>query len=465
MRSSNPAKSVGVLPVTVAVLASGCALVLTFLAGGFGSGIGSLFLFGPVLVWLIWGTSALASAVGAALIGAAGLACFQLLGLVPPAIEPLSAVTGRLLPWGFGAIGLGVLAKLRLRSEGRSLAEPISKTPPPHNSELILPEDGPILILDISRFGRVRTRFGAQRLLPEAQPGQIIGDILRPVMGASDTPWLGELPGGARLMITKLPHQDGHSLLVLNADHLNLQSDRDLNEALSARTAFFASLGHDLKSPLNAILGFADMMDMQVRGPMPAAYKDYPGLIKEGGQTLERLIADFLDYAKSETGAYEIDPAPMDVAASGDSVLRQSLAAAQKAGVRLNLAAEGDVTAMADAGAVRRIWDNLVSNAIKYSGEDQTVELAAVKRGNWVELSVSDQGVGMSEADLAMIAAPFAQGHNAKGRAGTGLGLAMVDRLARLHGGQVKIETAPGAGTRVTVSLPAATSTLQKAAE
>lgn len=225
--------------------------------------------------------------------------------------------------------------------------------------------------------------------------------------------------------------------------------------ALSDRTAFFAGLGHDLKTPLNAILGFADLMKAEVRGPLPEAYKDYPGIIHESGQDLMLLVDDILDLAKAEASGHRLDLEPIDLVASAASVKRQLTDQADRAGVKLSLKETDEVWAEADARAVRQIWQNLISNAIKYSDEGSTVTLSAGKSAGAVAISVRDKGAGMSKDDLDRIAKPFAQGANAKGRAGTGLGLAVVHRFAELHGGKVVIDTEKGKGTRVRVTLPA----------
>ena len=304
----------------------------------------------------------------------------------------------------------------------------------------------PVLILGISELGRVRTITGQVNLLPGVRVGSDAEQILsksRPLsisrLPAADGAWMVLLPGGA--------------------DSISDES------ALIERTSFFAGLGHDLKSPLNAVIGFAEIMEAEIRGPLPEAYQDYPGLIRESGQTLLRLVEDMLAYAKSEAGTFELDIAAMDIAASGESVLRQSQAMANKAGVALTFAAHGEVVALADAGAIRSIWDNLVSNAIKYSSSGDTVTLISAVRNGAATIQVRDQGVGMNADDLARIASPFAQGSNAKGRVGTGLGLALVHRLTEMHGGRVKIATAPDAGTTVTVTLPAINIDQERAAE
>ena len=305
-------------------------------------------------------------------------------------------------------------------------------------------DDAPVLILNVSAQGRIRSMMGQDRLLPDVR------------LGADLAPQLDQATG---VSVTHVPMTDGTWVVVLP------QTTDEDTDRLSERTSFFAGLGHDLKSPLNAVIGFAEIMESELRGPMPEAYEDYPGLIKESGETLLRLVEDMLAYAKSEAGTYELDLTPMDIAASGESVLRQSKAVADKAEVTLKFAGQGEVMAMADADAVRRMWDNLVSNAIKYSSPGDTVTLTATTKGETSLLQVTDTGAGMDADDLARIARPFAQGRNAKGRVGTGLGLATVQRLAEMQGGQVEIRTAPGAGTTVSVTLPAYVADTKRAAE
>ena len=304
--------------------------------------------------------------------------------------------------------------------------------------------DAPILIAKLSPLGRVQTVLGQRALAPAVRVGADLTDF----SGADH-----------KVLEHRIPCVDGSWLVLMPETAMHDGEDG------ADRTQFFAGLGHDLKSPLNAVIGFAEIMDAEMRGPMPDAYKDYPGLIRESGETLLRLVEDMLAYAKSESGTYELDLAPMDIAASGESVLRQSQAMADKAEVKLRMTGTAEVIAMADADAVRRIWDNLVSNAIKYSSPGDTVTLQANALGEACVIQVTDTGAGMDAEDLARIAQPFAQGRNAKGRAGTGLGLAMVQRLAEMQGGQVEIRTAPGTGTRITVRLPAYIANTRRAAE
>ena len=231
---------------------------------------------------------------------------------------------------------------------------------------------------------------------------------------------------------------------------------RDAERSVDDCTAFFAGLGHDLKTPLNAILGFSEMMSSEIRGPLPEDYKDYAGLINESGQDLMLLVDDILDLAKAEADGHRLELEPVDLGASGKSVMAQMQAQAIRVDVKLKMRTYGEPWAQADARAIRQIWQNLVSNAVKYSDKGGAVSLSASVRKGMAVLSVKDTGAGMDEADLARIAEPFRQGTNSRGRAGTGLGLAVVKRFADLHKGQVVIDTALGKGTQVQVLLPLA---------
>lgn len=328
----------------------------------------------------------------------------------------------------------------------------------PQDAKLAAPNRDQILIMNVSELGRIRSIWGQQDYLAGLRIGVVIDKLLPP----GSTEIIAQVDGqSAQLSVLRFKTASGE-LVILAPMQSGQESPAD---AVLERTHFFAGLGHDLKSPLNAVIGFADVMDAEIRGPMPDAYKDYPGLIRESGETLLRLVEDMLGYARSETGAYELDLAPMDIAASGESVMRQSQAVADKAGIGLRMICDHEVLALADAGAVRRIWDNLVSNAIKYSAAGDTVTLVSDVKNDQAIIQVRDTGAGMDADDLARIAAPFSQGRNSKGRAGTGLGLALVHRLAEMQGGKVKIETALGAGTTVTVTIPALSESQKRAAE
>jgi cell cycle sensor histidine kinase DivJ len=438
-------KTVGPLAALFGTLIAFGVSCVAMLSGGLGAVAAVLWLVGIVLVWLICGARAVGSAILATMLGVAGVAIMQATQILPP---PSFSFGARIELWmfvGLALLGVASMFRLRVAKPHQLRGDRVEPT-----RETDLWRDAPIAAISLTPYGRVRALAGSASLLGDLKVGQTFdidtlkrGDVSVDII-ADET--------GRRIFLSKMQDQFGDGRAQLEAQ-------------LRERTDFFAGLGHDLKSPLNAVIGFADMMDQEISGPMPDVYREYPGLIKESGETLLRFVEDMLGYARSEAGAYELDLAIMDVAASGEAVLRQSEAAARMAGVDLVLDAQGEVLAMADAAAVRRIWDNLVSNAIKYAAQGGQVKLSAREDAGAVVIEVSDDGAGMDAADLAAIARPFEQGRNARGRAGTGLGLAMVRRLTELHGGQVRIETAKGEGTTVSVRLPAPAEAMRKAAE
>ena len=230
----------------------------------------------------------------------------------------------------------------------------------------------------------------------------------------------------------------------------------DTQKALRERNAYFASLSHDLRSPFTAILGYAETFKMNLKGNLTDKQVDQAAIIHESAQDLLALVDDMMDMAKSEAGKLKLEPEPIHLGDLGKAIMQQMQAMADRKDVTLTIDTYGEPWAHADARLVRRIWQNLISNAIKYSNHGGTVQLSASERVRHAILSVKDDGRGMSEEDLARIAEPFAMGENASDKAGTGLGLVNVKRFAEMHGGKVVIDTAPGEGARFQVILPKA---------
>lgn len=329
----------------------------------------------------------------------------------------------------------------------------------------VLPESLGLLLVSVSEHGRIRAVDGTTAWSDGFAVGQI-ADLTLADMGVDPkADWVRRggrgtcvLDDGTRLDLHVRRSETGRLIVlaeVMDTAGGDDELPQDVREAVAARTAFFASLGHDLKTPLNAIIGFADMMRAGVRGPVPEAYRDYVEIIHESGNDLLLLVEDILDLAKADADRLKLDLEPVDLVASASSVMRQLEAQAIRAGVQLERSGLDEAWAEADARAVRQIWQNLISNAIKYSPQDGLVTIEVQPDGDGFALAVEDRGIGMDEADLARLAEPFVQGENSAGRLGTGLGLAVVKQYAELHGGQVKIETAPDAGTRVEVSFRA----------
>ena len=227
-----------------------------------------------------------------------------------------------------------------------------------------------------------------------------------------------------------------------------------------AKTEFLANMSHELRTPLNAILGFSEVIENEMFGPIGAKrYLEYVHDIHVSGELLLDLINDVLDLAKLEAGKLDLHEREISIYAVVEQCLTLLRGRAETAQVRL--AAElppGLPTLRADARALKQILLNLLSNAVKFTPEGGTVRArAGITARGTLRIAVSDTGIGMSAADIAVALTPFGQVDSqvARKHEGTGLGLPIARSLMRLHGGDLTIESAPGKGTTIAAEFPA----------
>lgn len=227
--------------------------------------------------------------------------------------------------------------------------------------------------------------------------------------------------------------------------------------ASQSKTAFLAHLSHDIRTPLNHILGFAELMRRETYGPLgDERYVDYVESISTSGERLLAFFAATLDLAELEGGRRVLNPVELDVDDLLTSVTKRFLAQAQRKGVSLELAAPTGSRLMGDRFSLERMLGNLVDNAIRYTPARGSISLAAYSAVDGVVLEVTDNGVGMSAERLAAVSQPFAFGDASmtRDRDGAGLGLAIARAIVQLSGGRLAIDSRPGLGTTVAVSLP-----------
>lgn len=228
-------------------------------------------------------------------------------------------------------------------------------------------------------------------------------------------------------------------------------------EALAAKSLFLATMTHELRTPLNAVIGYAELMKMVIDSSPRQTLADYAENIRTSGTYLLDLINDVLDVSRLEAGRIEISPEPLDLRVEAERALRLVKGLAFERGVKLSLASGPWPAVLADARAVRHILLNLLSNAIKFSLPGKQVIVDAAAARDKVQITVTDQGSGISAADLARIGRPYEQaGSESDRRKGTGLGLALCHTLVQEHGGQIHIDSVEGQGTTVSFDLPAA---------
>lgn len=216
-----------------------------------------------------------------------------------------------------------------------------------------------------------------------------------------------------------------------------------------------AAMAHELRTPLTHILGFSEMMQSQIFGPLAPKYLEYAGLIRSSGTHLLSLVNDLMDLSRIEAGAWRMERATFNAVLVCGEAAAQSEGQAGVKGVTLRFTpATPAIPVTADARALRQIVLNLVANAVKFTPKGGAVKVAVrVERGDLV-IQVEDTGPGFPPTAFANLARPFERGAAGADTPGVGLGLALVKSLAGLHGGRLSLANADAGGALVTVRLP-----------
>lgn len=237
---------------------------------------------------------------------------------------------------------------------------------------------------------------------------------------------------------------------------------RDAERASQAKSDFLATMSHEFRTPLNAIIGFSDVLGNELFGPIGSArYRAYANDIQDSGQHMLALVNDVLDLAKLESGNRPMAFEAVDLASFLPDCLRPFAAQAEGKDVTLALmpasGLDGLPVLQADRRALTQMIYNLLSNALKFTPSGGRVTLSAEEgAAGAVVLAVRDTGIGISEDGLTRILEPFVQdrAHPHITQDGSGLGLAIVSALAQAHGGHFAIDSTPGAGTDARITLP-----------
>lgn len=231
----------------------------------------------------------------------------------------------------------------------------------------------------------------------------------------------------------------------------------DLARASAAdrdRAAFLAAVSHELRSPLNAILGFADILMTEVDGPLPPAAREDVEQIRGSGEHLKALINDILEFSALESGQLRLSRSRVDLTTLAENVVREASVLIGDKPLVVRTEAEEPIFARVDARRMRQVLGNLVNNAIKFTQRGEVV-VRVRTNGKTASLTVSDTGPGISKRERDLIFKEYKQasGERVK-RRGTGLGLAIARRLVMLHRGTISVESTVGRGATFTVLLP-----------
>ena len=235
----------------------------------------------------------------------------------------------------------------------------------------------------------------------------------------------------------------------------------NLELARSARMKdeFLASMSHELRTPLTGILGLSESLQMNTYGDLSEKHLRVLKLIEESGRHLLDLINDILDLSKIEAGKFDLQMEPCSLGGICQASLQMTKGMAQKKRQQTSFSIDPQfITLHADARRLKQMLVNLLSNAVKFTPEGGRI--GVIVTGNPTEHQVSitvwDTGIGIKPEDLPRLFQVFVQLDSKLSRqyAGTGLGLALVQRMASMHNGKVDVESTPGQGSRFTITLP-----------
>ena len=237
------------------------------------------------------------------------------------------------------------------------------------------------------------------------------------------------------------------------------RANLEMERAMRTKDEFLANMSHELRTPLNSILGISESLEEQIVGNLNEKQLRYIGIVKESGRHLLELINDILDISKIEAGRMELDLHNVSVEKLCQSSLRMIKELAQKKNLKVAFEVIGPVdVVLGDERRLKQSLVNLLSNAVKFTPADSHIglEVCGHPQENEVTFTVWDKGVGIAQEDIQYLFKPFVQLDSGLTREyqGTGLGLALVAQMMRLHGGRVELESEVGEGSRFTITLP-----------
>ncbi|HEX8242914.1 MAG TPA: ATP-binding protein [Longimicrobium sp.] len=243
-------------------------------------------------------------------------------------------------------------------------------------------------------------------------------------------------------------------------------------EASRTKSEFLAAMSHEMRTPLNAVLGYVDLLEVEIPGPLTEEQREHLARVRTASTHLLAMVDQVLDLARLESGSLPVARERASVQEAVDEAVTRARAAAAAEGVSVHDECAGSPAAffVGDVGRVAQVLDHLLSNAVKFTGRGGSVRVACgvaaragagawlAGRGPWACVEVEDTGVGIEPGRVDEMFEAFRQGSGGHTRTegGAGLGLTVARNLARLMGGDVTVRSEPGRGSCFTLWLPAA---------
>ncbi len=270
-------------------------------------------------------------------------------------------------------------------------------------------------------------------------------------------------PDGRAIDFSTVPLPDGQTMLTFAdvTDSMRVElALTDRNEALEAadrlKNAFVQQMSYELRSPLTNIIGFSELIADAKIGPLNPRQREYIGYVMASSRTLHALVDDILDLATIDAGIMRLDRQEIEIRDVVDAALEALRDRVEESRLRVQTRIPADAGKIfADPKRMKQILFNLLSNAVAFSSDGGRVMVGVARRGDSIEFTVTDDGVGIPENILGTVFDRFVTHAGAAGHRGAGLGLAMAKSFVDLHGGTIAIASAEGKGTTVTVRLPA----------
>jgi len=220
------------------------------------------------------------------------------------------------------------------------------------------------------------------------------------------------------------------------------------------RADFLSMITHDIKAPLTVILGYTELLTEGESRPadMPP---DILGHIRESGEKIHALVSNFLDVSRIEAGRLVLDRRLIDLGGVVAQAVDQHAWSARRKGLALSIESGRLPAVVADESQMERVVGNLVGNAIKYTPAGGVIQVTTGRHNGHVTVAVRDTGRGIPAHELPHLFEKYRRVRDKHRTEGTGLGLFIAKTIVEAHGGQIRVESAPGTGSTFTVLLPA----------
>lgn len=239
-----------------------------------------------------------------------------------------------------------------------------------------------------------------------------------------------------------------------NANVRMAAANLELLELDKLRSELLSNVSHELRTPLTGIFGSAQNLRDGLAGGLTRQQHEYVEMIEHDSARLIRVVNGLLEWGRTEAGQAGLRREPVAVRDLAEEVLLLLAPAAEAKAIKLELEG-GSASVVGDTDKIKQVLINLVDNAVKFSPPRCAVRLKIANGGDTLRVTVEDEGPGVAAADAPRLFERFFRGRSAHATAGSGLGLAIARNLARLHGGDITLDSAIGRGSRFTLTLPA----------